>query len=210
MTTTPLTRIHPDDDPDAPLCGCGRRHWDHVDDDDREDDLASTVRRCRSCGCTDTDCSGCIVRTGQPCSWSTAHLDLCTACVTPDADDTPAALFRSGAALQTATYRYTVDPFDWRELRVQEVVITIGSEGNPSDAQATVLGSPIRPDGTRSPRKYRAEIRYADNPGTVQYANGWEHAPAELVHLVDTLRALTACTRRDTSDRTTATAGAAS
>lgn len=36
-------------------------------------------RRCRECGCTDLDCSGCIERTGVPCSW--AARDLCTACV---------------------------------------------------------------------------------------------------------------------------------
>jgi len=37
------------------------------------------VRRCRVCGCTDADCSGCIARTGKPCYWVAA--DLCSACV---------------------------------------------------------------------------------------------------------------------------------
>lgn len=36
-------------------------------------------RRCRGCGCTDTDCSQCIERTGLACSWVEA--DLCSACV---------------------------------------------------------------------------------------------------------------------------------
>lgn len=36
-------------------------------------------RACRMCGCTDDDCSGCIERTGRPCSW--ADEDLCTACL---------------------------------------------------------------------------------------------------------------------------------
>lgn len=35
--------------------------------------------RCRVCGCTDDDCSGCIERTGRPCSW--VERDLCSACV---------------------------------------------------------------------------------------------------------------------------------
>lgn len=35
-------------------------------------------RRCRLCGCTDDDCSGCIERTGQPCYWVAP--DLCSAC----------------------------------------------------------------------------------------------------------------------------------
>ena len=36
------------------------------------------VRRCRVCGCTDNDCSGCIERTGEPCHW--VARDLCSAC----------------------------------------------------------------------------------------------------------------------------------
>jgi hypothetical protein len=37
------------------------------------------VRRCRICGCTDEDCSGCIERTGEPRHW--VEDDLCSACV---------------------------------------------------------------------------------------------------------------------------------
>lgn len=33
---------------------------------------------CRACGCTDDDCSGCIERTGAPCSWTAP--DFCSAC----------------------------------------------------------------------------------------------------------------------------------
>lgn len=33
---------------------------------------------CRSCGCTDDDCSHCIELTGEPCSW--VEPDLCSAC----------------------------------------------------------------------------------------------------------------------------------
>jgi hypothetical protein len=36
------------------------------------------VRACRVCGCTDNDCSGCVVRTGMACWWIEA--DLCSAC----------------------------------------------------------------------------------------------------------------------------------
>jgi len=35
-------------------------------------------RRCRVCGCTDEDCSGCVARTGQACFW--VSNDLCSAC----------------------------------------------------------------------------------------------------------------------------------
>ena len=41
--------------------------------------------KCRVCGCTNEDCSRCIERTGEACSW--AEDDLCTAC-------TPAVLKR--------------------------------------------------------------------------------------------------------------------
>lgn len=34
--------------------------------------------RCRKCGCTDDDCSGCIERTGEPCYW--VERDLCCVC----------------------------------------------------------------------------------------------------------------------------------
>ncbi len=36
-------------------------------------------RRCRSCACTEADCSRCVERTGAPCTW--AEEDLCSACV---------------------------------------------------------------------------------------------------------------------------------
>ena len=39
---------------------------------------ARKQRRCRICGCTDDDCSGCIERTGERCSWVEAN--LCSAC----------------------------------------------------------------------------------------------------------------------------------
>jgi hypothetical protein len=35
-------------------------------------------QQCRVCGCTDDDCSMCIERTGEPCSW--VAFDLCSAC----------------------------------------------------------------------------------------------------------------------------------
>jgi hypothetical protein len=37
--------------------------------------------KCRACGCTDDDCSGCVERTGKPCRWVTEGHDLCSACV---------------------------------------------------------------------------------------------------------------------------------
>lgn len=40
---------------------------------------SNAVRRCRKCGCTDDDCGGCVIRTGEPCTWVEA--DLCSACV---------------------------------------------------------------------------------------------------------------------------------
>lgn len=45
---------------------------------------ALTARRCRQCGCTEADCSGCVARTGEPCHW--VEPDLCSACVPPVPD----------------------------------------------------------------------------------------------------------------------------
>jgi hypothetical protein len=36
---------------------------------------------CRVCGCTDGDCRGCILLTGEPCSWIDKKRTLCSACV---------------------------------------------------------------------------------------------------------------------------------
>lgn len=36
------------------------------------------ARACRVCGCSDTDCRGCIEKTGEPCHW--VEPDLCSAC----------------------------------------------------------------------------------------------------------------------------------
>lgn len=35
-------------------------------------------RKCRVCGCTDSDCRQCIEKTGAPCYW--VEDDLCSAC----------------------------------------------------------------------------------------------------------------------------------
>ena len=48
---------------------------------------SKSVRRCRVCGCTERDCSRCIEKTGQPCSW--VAKDLCSACVDRVATDSP-------------------------------------------------------------------------------------------------------------------------
>jgi len=53
-----------------------RAHCRSCADETRPDEPGS--RRCRVCGCTDEDCSGCIERTGEPCHWVEA--DLCSAC----------------------------------------------------------------------------------------------------------------------------------
>jgi hypothetical protein len=34
--------------------------------------------KCRRCGCTDDDCSGCVERSGQPCWWIGPN--ICSAC----------------------------------------------------------------------------------------------------------------------------------
>ena len=56
--------------------------------------LAATFkpRACRVCGCTDADCSQCVEKTGQPCSW--VEEDLCSACVEKPAKVEPDTRWR--------------------------------------------------------------------------------------------------------------------
>lgn len=53
-------------------------------DDDDDDDVGlrpgASSGTCRMCGCTDLDCSQCIVKLGHPCSWTDANRTLCSAC----------------------------------------------------------------------------------------------------------------------------------
>ena len=41
----------------------------------RDDDL-----QCSLCGCTDSDCSECWERTGEPCHWASEDPPVCSAC----------------------------------------------------------------------------------------------------------------------------------
>lgn len=66
-----LDEVHPEE-----LQAFGDRSpWD---EDPAPALMEDDVRRCRVCGCTDDDCSQCIERTGEPCSW--VEWDLCSAC----------------------------------------------------------------------------------------------------------------------------------
>lgn len=56
------------------------------------------VRACRVCKCTDTDCSGCVKRTGVRCFWIEA--DICSACA-PTGD--VAAIARGTTFIQNVT-----------------------------------------------------------------------------------------------------------
>lgn len=44
-------------------------------------DRAKAKGVCKRCGCTEEDCTGCVMRGGLPCSWATEAMDLCTNCV---------------------------------------------------------------------------------------------------------------------------------
>lgn len=45
---------------------------------DVHDHWLAVHRRCRVCSCTESNCRGCIERTGIPCHW--VGPDLCSAC----------------------------------------------------------------------------------------------------------------------------------
>ena len=52
---------------------------DHIAD--AKEMVEPSVRSCTVCGCTETDCSGCIERTGRPCYWTGPR--ICSACSDP-------------------------------------------------------------------------------------------------------------------------------
>lgn len=80
----------PEDETPAPICevpGCEhdaafdvegqglfcQKHYDELDEEPEN--------TCEKCGCTDSDCSGCIERTGMSCSWANEEKTICSACV---------------------------------------------------------------------------------------------------------------------------------
>lgn len=58
---------------------------------------------CRICGCTDQDCSWCIVLQDAPCSW--VEPDLCSACWILATDDAERARIRGKMFLRMARRR---------------------------------------------------------------------------------------------------------
>jgi hypothetical protein len=50
-----------------------------------EVEYAALEDACRVCGCTEDDCSQCVEKTGEPCTWIAPG--LCSACVDDVADD---------------------------------------------------------------------------------------------------------------------------
>lgn len=68
---------------------CTDPRWDGLEDTGDGHDWSGIHRwplaTCLVCGCTEIDCSGCIERTGGPCSWVDELEDdtgpICSACV---------------------------------------------------------------------------------------------------------------------------------
>src|SRR6185295_16518972 len=46
---------------------------------EQNENIDTSDRKCRVCGCTDNNCEQCIKKTGSPCHW--VEEDLCSACV---------------------------------------------------------------------------------------------------------------------------------
>lgn len=42
-----------------------------------------STMKCNRCGCTQDDCTQCVLRTGEPCFWIRLSPPLCSACTTP-------------------------------------------------------------------------------------------------------------------------------
>lgn len=68
----------PSDDPARNLEKAGALFAAEIDRHERLLAAGEPERRCRVCGCTDSDCRGCVERAGEPCYW--VEDDLCSAC----------------------------------------------------------------------------------------------------------------------------------
>ncbi len=66
--------------------------------------LAVKERKCRVCGCTEANCTGCVERTGMACYWVSE--DLCSACVSAPATGDKPKKKAAGNSLNLPT-----DPF---------------------------------------------------------------------------------------------------
>jgi hypothetical protein len=49
------------------------------EEEDEASSEDSVLRKCRECGCTDSDCRQCIEKDGYPCHW--VKDDLCSSCL---------------------------------------------------------------------------------------------------------------------------------
>jgi hypothetical protein len=70
--------------------------------------IADAPRTCRTCGCTDLDCSQCITKTGRPCSW--VEVDLCSACCTIDLEAIEPSIHAIHQMFGLSYARYLVVP----------------------------------------------------------------------------------------------------
>jgi len=85
------------------------------------------IGECWVCGCTDMDCTGCVERTGEPCTWADKQRTLCSACL--------ALLARSIAVARPAR-----TPWFQEWLRTNRIS-TIGDLCHPRlDSSASHLG----------------------------------------------------------------------
>jgi hypothetical protein len=102
------------------------------------------VRRCRVCGCTDEACSGCIEKTGSPCSW--VEWDLCSACdgvVVVDREALAAAMYRveSGGPWDMLGLAFREDYLDQADELIREASgalvdrATVEAEQREKDAE---------------------------------------------------------------------------
>lgn len=64
------------------LLGWAELDWPQLKEQaERELKTGVTIPTCRICQCTEADCSGCVARTGSPCTWCSETKELCTACL---------------------------------------------------------------------------------------------------------------------------------
>lgn len=111
------------------------------------------MKRCRICGCTDDDCSFCIVLTGVPCHW--VEPDLCSACqIDPAANDYQRAMLIADAFSIKARERWGRVPggvaLAMHATRVRRICVHAARSGPVTEpSQSTYFRNPNEVGGQK-------------------------------------------------------------
>jgi hypothetical protein len=121
--------------------------------------------KCRVCGCTSEDCSGCIERTGAPCSWADDTKTLCTAClgiVNAELTTLPGLSADVVKLIEASPYRHVRDALEKPDDQlVKEFSASVNARAALKEAMRAWVESQLHPTGPATkpkPKKGRSGL----------------------------------------------------